>query len=133
MCKIGDIIVVDKYIHNGKEISKHSFVVMDIDNGEIHGLDYDMIANVMSSIKNDDQKRKKLAYPANFLIKHNDTTMQKGNDKEAYIKTDQLYYFKKENVSFEVIGCINIEAYKKLMEFILNLNIDFEQIVDNLT
>lgn len=30
MCKVGDIIVVDKYIgDDGKEVNKHSFIVID--------------------------------------------------------------------------------------------------------
>ena len=37
MCCVGDIILVDKYKHNGKQINKHSFVVVDDDGGEIQG------------------------------------------------------------------------------------------------
>ena len=41
MCKVGDIIVVNKYIaENGKEIGRHSFVVIDDNPDSICGLDY---------------------------------------------------------------------------------------------
>ena len=51
MCCVGDIILVDKYKHNGKQINKHSFVVVDDDGGEIQGYSYDLICNVLSSFK----------------------------------------------------------------------------------
>ena len=48
MCKIGDIILVKKYVSHGVELGKHSFVVLNADNGEIQGLPYDLVCNVMS-------------------------------------------------------------------------------------
>lgn len=33
MCKVRDIIVIKKYKHNGNELSKHSFVVIDDKDG----------------------------------------------------------------------------------------------------
>ncbi len=52
MCKVGDIILVHDYISNGVPLQKHSFIVIDDHNGEIRGLEYDWICNVLSSIKN---------------------------------------------------------------------------------
>jgi hypothetical protein len=132
MCKIGDIILVDKYVHNGKELSKHSFVVMGIDNGEIQGLDYDLIAYVMSSFDDEEQKKRKLSYPGNFPIFNYEQNVHNGNKKDGYIKTDQSYYFRKDNINYKIIGYISIEAYKRLSEFIYNLDVDFEEIIDNL-
>jgi hypothetical protein len=37
MCKIGDIIVVQKYKSDGIELSKHSFVVIEDNGGDIKG------------------------------------------------------------------------------------------------
>ena len=64
MCKIGDIIVVRKYIgDDGKIINKqHSFIVIDDNSNQISGLKYDMVANVMSSFRDDKHKKKKLKY-----------------------------------------------------------------------
>jgi hypothetical protein len=133
MCNVGDIILIDKYVHNGHEISKHTFVVMDVDNGEIQGLDYDIIGNVMSSFKDEGQKKKKLSFPGNFPILHSEQNVQNSNKKDGYIKAEQLYYFKSDKINYKVIGYISIDAYKRLVDFITNLSIDFEQIVDNLS
>ena len=63
MCKIGDIIVIKNYIgEDGREISQHSFIVIDDTPSEICGLNYDIVTNVMSSFKNNNHKRKKLRY-----------------------------------------------------------------------
>ena len=59
MCKIGDIIVVDKYKKDGLEIKNHSFIVLSDKDGKIQGLDYNIIGLVMSSFKDDKQKEKK--------------------------------------------------------------------------
>lgn len=72
MCKVGDIIVVNNY---------------------------DIICNVMSSFKNEEQRRKKLSYPGNFPITHNDSAVINGNEKDGYIKAEQLYYFNKEKLN----------------------------------
>lgn len=132
MCKVGDIIRVEKYVHNGTEVDKHSFVILDVENGEIHGLEYDIIGNAMSSFKYEAQKEKKLSYPANFPIFHYETNVVNGNKKDGYIKTDQLYYFKLDKIKYRVIGYISPEAYKRLVEFIQTLEVDFEEIIDNL-
>ena len=48
MCKVGDVIVIDKYISDdGTVLSRHSFVVIDDNADEIKGLKYDFVANVM--------------------------------------------------------------------------------------
>jgi len=55
MCKIGDIIVIEKYIgEDGKMIHRHSFVVISDKEGYIEGLKYDLVTNVMSSFKNEE-------------------------------------------------------------------------------
>ena len=132
MCKVGDIIVINNYNDNGKVLDKHSFVVLNDEAGKIQGLDYDLICNVMSSFKNEKQRLKKLSYPGNFPITHNDFNVANGNEKDGYIKAEQFYYFDKEKIDFIVIGSMNEEAFNLLIQFIENLNIDIVHIVDNL-
>lgn len=132
MCQVGDIIVVNSYNDNGKVLNKHSFVVLSDEAGQIQGLDYDLICNVMSSFKDEDQRLKKLSYPGNFPITHNDSTVAHGNKKDGYIKAEQLYYFDKEKIDFIVIGSMKEEVFSLLIDFIENLEIDIVHIVDNL-
>lgn len=133
MCKVRDIILVDNYVSGGKNLSKHSFVVVSDESGKIGGLSFDMVCNVMSSFKDEKQKQKKLSYPGNFPITHNDTVVTNDNGKSGYIKTEQLYYFKKEKINYTVIGEVKEEIFDLLIEFIENeLDISFEDIMDNL-
>lgn len=54
MCRIGDIIYIKRYItEDGIDIGSHSFVVIEDEKGRIGILEYDFIANVMSSLKNE--------------------------------------------------------------------------------
>ena len=132
MCCLGDIIIVDKYKHEEKDVSKHSFVVIDDESGEIHGLPYDFVANVLSSFKGENQKKHKLSYPGNFAISHNDTVTNPHNNKDGYIKADQLYYFNKDKISYTVIGSINVESFNRLMKYIEDSDFNLLDITDNL-
>lgn len=132
MCKVGDIILVRKYLSNGTPLQKHSFIVIDDNNGEIHGLEYDWICNVLSSIKDDVQRKKKLSYPGNIEIKSNNMITNPHNGKDAYIKADQLYFFKKDKLDYRVIGQVTEEALNDIIQFIEDGTFQFEQIIDNL-
>lgn len=132
MCKVGDIILVRKYLSNGTPLQKHSFIVIDDNNGEIHGLEYDWICNVLSSIKDDAQRKKKLSYPGNIEIKSNNMITNPHNGKDAYIKADQLYFFKKDKLDYRVIGQVTEEALNDIIQFIEDGTFQFEQIIDNL-
>lgn len=132
MCKTGDIIVIKDYCRGGVKLSRHSFVILNDVAGEIQGLDYDIICNVMSSFKSKDQKIKKLSYPGNFPISHNDSCIAQGNTDEGYIKSEQLYYFAKDKIDYVVIGSVNTDVFNLLIEFIENLDIEMEHIIDNL-
>ena len=132
MCKIGDIIIINNYIDNGINLSRHSFVVLDDEDGKIQGLSYDMVCNVMSSFKDGNHKNRKLNYPGNFPISSNDTHTNPNNGRDGYIKADQLYYFNKEKIDFQVIGSMNKESLEKLIKFIEELEIDIKEIIDNL-
>ncbi|EJT6154947.1 hypothetical protein N2W29_003107 [Clostridium perfringens] len=132
MCKAGDIIIINNYNHNGETMKKHSFVVVDDESGEIQGLDYDFVANVMSSFKNEKQKAQKLKYPGNFPVEVNDTITNPDNGKEGFIKSEQFYYFNKAKIDFMVIGQMTKKKFEELIEFINNLETDIEEIIDNL-
>nr|DAU90976.1 MAG TPA: endoribonuclease [Caudoviricetes sp.] len=132
MCKIGDIILVDNYKDNGCNLNKHSFIVIEDENGTIEGVPYDFICNVMSSFKNDEQKLRKLRYPGNFPISHNDTVTDPHNNRDGFVKTDQLYYFKKDNINFKVIGNVIPEVLDMIFDFIENSDFEFSHIIDNL-
>lgn len=132
MCKIGDIIVINNYGHEGSIIKKHSFVVIDDESDEIQGLDYDFVANVMSSFKDETQKTRKLKYPGNFPIEISDRVTHPDNGKEGYIKAEQFYYFNKEKIEFDVIGKITDTKLNQLITFINDLEVEIEEITDNL-
>lgn len=132
MCKIGDIILINGYQHEDKSIDKHSFVVLSTEQGIIQGLEYNLVCNVMSSFKNEQQKQRKLGYPGNIEILDADRVVQDGNHKDGYIKAEQFYYFDKARLDYEVIGNVTIEFFNALIDFINELNIPIEHIVDNL-
>lgn len=133
MCKLGDIILVNSYKDGNNTLSRHSFVVISDEQGEIQGLPYDFICNVMSSFKDDTQRARKLKYHGNFEISSDDTNIENGNTKDGYIKSEQFYYFKKSNLDYQQIGTMTIECFNKLVEFIKELNEDeFKNIIDNL-
>jgi len=132
MCQVGDIIIIDHYNHNGTVLSKHSFVILNVEAGQIQGLDYDLICNVMSSIKNEEQRKQKLSYPGNFPVVPNDLTLISGNSKKGYIKADQLYYFNKSTISYIVIGRLTEDMLELLIQFIQEELMAVEEIIDNL-
>lgn len=132
MCKIGDIILVEKYKDRGKTLGRHSFVVIDDQDGEIHGLPYDMICNVFSSFKDEEQKRRKLSYPGNFPIVNEDTNTVPDNGKSGYIKTDQVYFFNKNKIQYTVIGNIQPDILDLVLEFIRISDFKVIPILDNL-
>ncbi|NLL52278.1 MAG: hypothetical protein GX248_06190 [Peptococcaceae bacterium] len=132
MCNVGDIIVIENFQHNGKKLGRHSFVVLSDDGGQIQGLDYDLICNIMSSFKDEKQKKKKLSFPGNFPIVPEDLETIEGNNKSGYIKAEQLYYFNKAKITFIVIGSLKEEIFNLLLQFIEEELEEFEQIIDNL-
>jgi hypothetical protein len=132
MCKVGDIILIDSYKHGDTTPPRHSFIVISDKNGEIEGVSYDMMCNVLSSIKDPAQRARKLSYPGNYEIKNSDTVTNPNNGKDGFVKTDQLYLFRKDNISFRVIGSVSFEAMERLLSFINSSNIPIEIIKDNL-
>ena len=136
MCQIGDIIVVYRYKDGNKILPTHSFVVLDDNNGQIRGVDFDFIGLVMSSFKDDEQKKRKLSYPGNFPIEPEDQDIYDGDNGESgFIKAEQFYYFNKDKIPYKVIGKLNVDIFNLLIEFIQKLvkdGVEFKQITENL-
>lgn len=134
MCKIGDIILVNKYIDNGKTLNRHSFIVLNDESGKIQGLDYNIICNVMSSFKSEEHKQKKLKYyPKNFPVSYDDVDiLAGGNCQDGYVKLDQFYYFNKENLDYIVIGSIDTAVFNEIIRIVQELD-NIQKITDNLT
>jgi hypothetical protein len=133
MCKAGDIILVKSYKDGEHSLGKHSFVVISDENGMIEGMRYDLICNVLSSFKSQEQREWKLnKYSANYEIKNCDTHTKPDNGKDGYLKTDQLYYFQKENLDYETIGYLNEDVFELVIRFINESDFDLKIITDNL-
>lgn len=118
MCRVGDIILIKNYKHGDKNLSRHSFVVVDDEDGEIHGLEYNFVCNVMSSFKDEKQRKRKLSYPGNFEVLNRDTITNPNDGKDGFIKAEQLYYFNKNNIEYIVIGRVTEEFLEQLFDFI---------------
>lgn len=132
MCKVGDIILINSYIHGDKIIDKHSFVVLNNEGGKIQGLDYDLVCNVMSSFKDENHRLRKLNYSGNYPITAEDSNIKGTNKKDGYIKAEQFYYFNIDKIDYIIIGSMKKDAFNQLIEFIEKLDIDIKIIIDNL-
>ena len=123
MCKLGDIIVVKQFKNeNGDVIPKHSFVVINDEPDHVEGLNYDFVSNMMCSFHDEKHKNKKLKFEENFPIKEELITGEKLNNKSGYIKADQLYFFSKETIEYQVIAHMEAELLDELVQLILVLN-----------
>jgi len=135
VCKIGDIIVVKNVKSGNEQIGRHSFVVLSTQKGEIEGLSFDLVCNIMSSLegKGEEYKRKKLSFPENMPYSPIEENIINGHGKEGFIKAGVYFLFDRESTDFYVIGNIETELYIKLMEFIKNMDPEnIRYILDNL-
>ena len=133
--RVGDIILVDSFASRGTSIGRHSFVVIEDQNGEVCTLQYDFIALLLSSFKTEEQREAKLKYPGNFSVTNSAEDVKEGNSKDGFIKAEQFYYFSKAKTNYRVIGQLKPETLAELMDFIEALSakgVAIEQIVDNL-
>lgn len=130
-CRIGDIIVVKNYVSHGVKLSQHSFVVLDTENGQIQGLDYDLVCHVMSSFHSEEHRTKKLTYEGNLEYSPSEQIVENGNNKRGFIKVDQIYYFNSNTIEYYVIGNIAPGLFNALLEFAKKLE-NIEHITDNL-
>lgn len=123
MCKIGDIIVVKKYIgDDGKVINKrHSFVVIDDNPDKVAGISYDLVANVMSSFKDEEHRNRKLSHKENLEVTSDSIVSNYKNNKSGYIKADQLFYFDKSKLDYYVLARVTPELLDELIRLIIEL------------
>ena len=124
MCKIEDIIVINKYLgDDGSIISKHSFVVINDNPGFIEGLHYDFVCNVMSSFKSEEQWIKKLKCKENIEITGKKIISNiTRNNKNGFIKADQLFFFDKKKIDYYVLGHISDNLMVELINIIVSLS-----------
>lgn len=137
MCKVGDIILIKKCKSNNHKIGKHSFVVLSTEDGNIAGLEFNLVCNLMSSFegKGEEYKKKKLSYPENMPYEPSEENiiLEKVNGKEGFIKAGVYFYFRREDLEYTVIGNVLDELLNKLMEYIKNMNPDdIKHVIDNL-
>lgn len=131
MCKIGDIIVIDKYIgDDGQAVGRHSFVVLSVDKGKIGGIDYDLVANAISSIKNEEHKKRISKYKGNLIINMDNEYVKNPNHKEGFIKAMCLVYFKKEKIKYYTLGSLSVETWEALEKLLEELN-EMDTIINN--
>jgi len=136
MCKLGDIIVVKKYVGDGGEvINKHSFVVVSDEKDSIAGLDYDMVAAAISSFKSEEHRKRKLRCRENMELPI-DAMNGKDFKKSSYVKADQAHYFKKNKIDYYVLATLKDEYMDELLKLIMKLAAAAEgklkQITENL-
>ncbi len=120
MCQIGDIIKIENYKgDDGVEVGRHSFVVLATENDTIQGLEveFDLVGTPMSSIKSEQQRKKVEKDVGLMIIRTNDQNgMPASNYEESFIKTRLMYYFKKSNIEYSVLGSLNTETFLALQE-----------------
>lgn len=119
MCNVGDIVFIWDYItEDGIRSNGHPFIVVDDQNGQIGGLDFDLVCSTMSSFdgKSDDYKQKKLSYIENLHFGIDD-----GNSRDGFIKADQMYMFKKSRANYRVLAKADVDFINELLELIKEL------------
>ena len=123
MCKLGDIIVINKFKDKqGNIITRHSFVVINDEHGQIEGYDYDFVSSVMGSFHDSKHKKHKLSIGSNLEIKSNQIIGDNLNNKEGYIRADDLFYFNKKKIKYKVIAHMDSELLDDLVQLIIKLN-----------
>ena len=135
MCKVGDIIVIKDCKVGTKNIGRHSFVVLDTSQGEIEGLPFDLVCNIMSSFegKGEEYKKKKLSFSENMPYDPSEENIINGHGKDGFIKAGVYFFFNRSDIEFTVIGNVQTELYLRLLDFIKHMNPeDIQYILDNL-
>lgn len=136
MCKIGDIIYINKYIgDDGVEVGRHTFVVLSENEDVIEGLTFDLVTTPMSSIKNKKQRDKVKKDEKLMIIRTNDQNgMPTSKYEESFIKAHLMYYFERKNIEYQNLGSLNVETFialqKKLYE--LDTKKEIENVIENL-
>lgn len=135
MCKVGDIIVIKDCKVGTDNIGRHSFVVLDTSQGEIEGLPFDLVCNIMSSFegKGEEYKKKKLSFSENMPYDPSEENIINGHGKDGFIKAGVYFFFNRSDIEFTVIGNVQTELYLRLLDYIKHMDPeDIKYILDNL-
>lgn len=122
MCKLGDVIVIKEFKNEyGEIVPKHSFVVINDEPDYVEGFRYDFVSNMLCSFHDEEHKNKKLKYKENLAVKEQKIAGKDINNKEGFIKADQLYYFEKSKIEYKVLAHVDSELLDELVQLILEL------------
>ena len=123
MCKLGDLIIIDEFKNENNEIvPRHTFVVINDKPDFIEGFKYDFVSNMLCSFHNEEHKKNKLKSKSNLPVKEKRISGEYINEKEGYIKANQLYYFNKKKIKYKVFAHMEPELLDELVQLILELN-----------
>lgn len=122
MCKLGDIIVIKEFRNEyGEIIPKHSFVIINDEPDYIESFRYDFVSNMLCSFHDEKHKAKKLKFEENLALKEEYISGENINNKEGFVKADQLYYFDKNKIEYKIIAHMDAELLDELVQLILTL------------
>lgn len=122
MCKLGDVIVVKEFRNEyGEIVPKHSFVVINDEPDYVEGFRYDFVSNMLCSFHSEEHKNKKLRFKQNLPLQEEKISGSSINNKEGFIKADQLYYFDKNKIEYKVLAHVDAELLDELVQLILEL------------
>ena len=97
-------------------------------------LRYDFVSSIMCSFHDENHKSKKLRFEENFPIKEELISGKRINNRNGYVKADQLFYFDKKTIDYKVIAHMDSELLDDLVQLILVLNEKgkLKQVITNL-
>ena len=78
----------------------------------------------MCSFHSENHKKRKLKIKSNLEIVSNKIKGRNVNNKNGYIRADDLFYFKKDKIEYKVIGRLSDDMLDKLIKLVISLNIE---------
>ncbi len=114
MCKIGDIILIEKFKNeHGKDVGMHPFIVLSTKKGVIESMPLDMIAVLLSSIKDEKNRKRNLSYEVNYEVKK-----EAGLKKDSFVKGNQVYCFDSNKSDYRRVGSIDVDIFMEIREHV---------------
>ena len=119
MLQIGDIILIEKFKNlDREEISKHYFIILNNENGDFYGKEYDFSGCEMPSL-NEKNYDKKIFYESNYEVKK-EFLEESINNKNGYIILNQQFLFKEEKIEYKKITKMKSEELNKFKIYFAN-------------
>ena len=137
MCKVGDLLLIERTTNNGRTIGRHPFIVFSDENGIIKGTyNYDFLGFLLSSNETEEKREKMLKYDTNFPVAKDDKiiTDPNYNNLNSFVEFNPFFYFSKDKITFRKIGRIDEDIFNLLVEYLEELNkqgTKFKQVIDN--